>query len=365
MRQKSIDHPVVSLRPTSGIFEITTCTYLASMECSLDHKGYKKIDSLCKSDRTWKSAKVVDFLNLDPKDGRFSLYKLPLPSVHDTESIDPTFPVLDSRTKAFKATAKHLEGFVVIPGALDIEQQAFWCHECLSTYNIRSSSVSNVKDLKDYPWDTLVSSGQISKDLNDMRWLTLGYHFDWNNRQYHEDKRSPIPSNLSTLGRHIATAVECYDFKSEAAIVNFYRKKSRMGGHKDDLEPDQTAPVISISMGADAIFLIGGESKETEPVPILVRSGTILIMAGASRRSVHGVSRIFPESYPPELAKIIINLSLQKRSGESNNGTSSAGPLEKDAAAGLRYLEGMRININIRQVLGHGCDSLEGFYDCN
>ena len=37
---------------------------------------------------------------------------------------------------------------------------------------------------------------------------------------------------------------------------------------------------VSISIGRAAIFLIGGRSKSVDPVPILVRSGDIVIMSG-------------------------------------------------------------------------------------
>ena len=62
-----------------------------------------------------------------------------------------------------------------------------------------------------------------------------------------------------------------------------------MGGHRDDVEPDQTSPVISISMCNDAIFLLGGTTKDIEPIPIRLHSGDIMIMSGSSRRAVHGL----------------------------------------------------------------------------
>ena len=57
-----------------------------------------------------------------------------------------------------------------------------------------------------------------------------------------------------------------------------------MGGHRDDLELDFTQPVVSISLGLPAIFLLGGDTKDCEPVvPILVRPGDVYLLAGDSR----------------------------------------------------------------------------------
>lgn len=43
------------------------------------------------------------------------------------------------------------------------------------------------------------------------------------------------------------------------------------------------------SLGNAAVFLIGGSTRDVEPVPILLRSGDVVIMAGpACRRAYHG-----------------------------------------------------------------------------
>ena len=43
-----------------------------------------------------------------------------------------------------------------------------------------------------------------------------------------------------------------------------------MGGHQDDLELTFDKPVVSISLGLPAIFLLGGATKNDTPIPILV-----------------------------------------------------------------------------------------------
>jgi alkylated DNA repair protein alkB family protein 1 len=81
-------------------------------------------------------------------------------------------------------------------------------------------------------------------------------------------------------------------FIPEAAIVNYYHLDSTLSGHTDHSEEDLSAPLISISFGQSAIFLIGGQSKQVKPVPLLIRSGDVVIMSGASRLCYHGVPKI-------------------------------------------------------------------------
>ena len=48
------------------------------------------------------------------------------------------------------------------------------------------------------------------------------------------------------------------------------------------------------SFGSSCIFLIGGPTKETEPVPLFLHSGDICLMTGKARLSYHAVPRILP-----------------------------------------------------------------------
>uniref|UniRef100_A0A0K6SB14 Alpha-ketoglutarate-dependent dioxygenase AlkB-like domain-containing protein n=1 Tax=Chromera velia CCMP2878 TaxID=1169474 RepID=A0A0K6SB14_9ALVE len=85
-------------------------------------------------------------------------------------------------------------------------------------------------------------------------------------------------------------------FSPEAAIVNFYSPGDKLCGHKDDVEIERDAPVVSITLGLSAIFLVGGSSAEDWPVPLLVRSGDVMVMGGESRFVLHGVPRVFEDA---------------------------------------------------------------------
>ena len=49
-------------------------------------------------------------------------------------------------------------------------------------------------------------------------------------------------------------------WEPDVALVNLYREGDTLGGHQDDVERDKEAPIVAISLGCDAIFLLGGES---------------------------------------------------------------------------------------------------------
>ncbi|EFA85990.1 alkylated DNA repair protein [Heterostelium album PN500] len=70
-----------------------------------------------------------------------------------------------------------------------------------------------------------------------------------------------------------------------------------MGGHLDDAEEEMEKPIISISFGSTAVFLMGAETRDVPPIPIFIRSGDIVIMGGRSRYCYHGVARIVEDSF--------------------------------------------------------------------
>jgi alkylated DNA repair protein alkB family protein 1 len=115
--------------------------------------------------------------------------------------------------------------------------------------------------------------------------------------------------------------------QAEAAIVNYYHMNSTLCAHTDHSEYDAlTKPLISISFGNAAVFLIGGQTKnECQPSPILLRSGDIILMTGSSRLCFHAVPRILAD---PNLSKNI----------------------DDSDEICWSYIHDKRININVRQV---------------
>jgi alkylated DNA repair protein (DNA oxidative demethylase) len=88
--------------------------------------------------------------------------------------------------------------------------------------------------------------------------------------------------------------VALYPAPPEACLVNLYDRGAKMGSHRDEDEQDTAAPVVSISLGDDATFHIGGLQRAGPKQRLVLKSGDVVVLGGASRMAYHGVERIHP-----------------------------------------------------------------------
>lgn len=141
--------------------------------------------------------------------------------------------------------------------------------------------------------------------MEKLRWVTLGRQYDWAERAYlAEDAAPPLPAALSALAETVCQHVGLVEpfVRFEAAICNLYhaarRPSDRLGGHRDDVEPAASSPLVAVSLGLPCVFLLGGPSRRERPTPVLLRSGTALVMSGTARHAFHGVPTVL---VPPAL----------------------------------------------------------------
>jgi alkylated DNA repair protein (DNA oxidative demethylase) len=78
----------------------------------------------------------------------------------------------------------------------------------------------------------------------------------------------------------------------DCCLVNFYTGTARMGLHQDRDEADFTQPVVSISLGDDGLFRIGGTRRGAKTQSVWLASGDVLVLGGEARLAFHGVDRI-------------------------------------------------------------------------
>jgi alkylated DNA repair protein (DNA oxidative demethylase) len=90
----------------------------------------------------------------------------------------------------------------------------------------------------------------------------------------------------------IWSALTDYPAAPQCCLVNLYRDGARMGLHQDRDEAARDAPVLSISLGDDAVFRIGGNSRRGPTKSIRLRSGDIVVFGGPARLAFHGIDRI-------------------------------------------------------------------------
>jgi DNA alkylation damage repair protein AlkB len=152
--------------------------------------------------------------------------------------------------------------------------------------------------------------------------LCLGKH--WNGMTYsYEDRRSdfdglavpPIPASLSDLARR-AAADAGFTMDPDLCIMNYYTADAKLGVHQDkDERPDTIAagiPIVSVSLGDAARFVVGGLARHDKTSPVILRSGDVLVMGGPSRLRYHGVTRILPGTAPGGTGPGRFNLTFRK-----------------------------------------------------
>lgn len=107
-----------------------------------------------------------------------------------------------------------------------------------------------------------------------------------------------------------------YEAPPECCLVNFYEPGARMGLHRDSDEQALDAPVLSISLGDQAVFRIGGAARRDKTRSLKLTSGDIVTMGGRARLCFHGIDRILPgtstllaEDFPPAGR---LNLTLRR-----------------------------------------------------
>ena len=145
-----------------------------------------------------------------------------------------------------------------------------------------------------------------------VRMLCLGRH--WNGRLYqYESTRTdfdgapapPMPDDLRALALKVAASAGM-SLDPDICIINFYDMDGRMGLHQDKDEHERSIaaglPVVSLSIGDTARFLIGGTRRREPVTALLLESGDAFVFGGPSRLRYHGVSRIIPGTAPPTLA---------------------------------------------------------------
>ncbi|HEX4081304.1 MAG TPA: alpha-ketoglutarate-dependent dioxygenase AlkB [Rhizomicrobium sp.] len=82
----------------------------------------------------------------------------------------------------------------------------------------------------------------------------------------------------------------------ECCLVNLYRGRARMGLHQDRDEAELLAPVLSVSLGDDAVFRIGCSTRRAPSRSFVLRSGDVVVFGGPARLAFHAIDRVLEKS---------------------------------------------------------------------
>ena len=163
-----------------------------------------------------------------------------------------------------------------------------------------------------------------------LRWTTLGGQYDWTAKRYPDGSPPAFPPDIK------AVVESHFPMKAEAAIVNLYSPSDTLSIHRDVSE-ECAMPLVSISLGCDAIFVVGVEgagTDETQTAAIRLRSGDAVLMSGEARYAWHGVPKVLAGTCPQWLGDwpAIGKEGTQKYSQWKG------------------WMSGKRVNLNVRQM---------------
>lgn len=227
-------------------------------------------------------------------------------------------------------------GFAFVCNPFTEAAQSDWVQRSLREYprpgnvcnlDAHESGVHEGKSL----WQTCWTRGDARK-FRKLRWVTLGYHYDWTEKTYDDKLVSTFPPELAALTVTVAMNLGFPTFTAQAAISNYYHVGDTLAAHTDHSELYMDAPLVSVSFGCDAVLLLGGTDREEAPTPVRVRSGDITILSGPTRLAYHAVPRILPDTCPAALL------------------TAPATWPEAERQFLVTCLRDGRINLNVRQV---------------
>lgn len=121
----------------------------------------------------------------------------------------------------------------------------------------------------------------------------------------------PMPHVIAALAARAADEAGFPGFEPDACLVNRYAPGTKLSLHQDKDERDFSAPIVSVSLGVPATFLLGGLTRKDAPARIRVEHGDVVVWGGPARLRYHGVAPL-AEAEHPFAGSYRINLTLRR-----------------------------------------------------
>lgn len=119
-------------------------------------------------------------------------------------------------------------------------------------------------------------------------WISDRAGYRYERRHPNGTEWPPIPEIAQEIWRALS-GVSC---DPQSCLINYYDATAKMGLHQDRDEANFEMPVVSISLGDDALFRVGGTERKGKTQSIWLRSGDVAVMGGAARLNYHGIDRL-------------------------------------------------------------------------
>ena len=137
-----------------------------------------------------------------------------------------------------------------------------------------------------------------------LHWNARTYAYELTRSDYDDLPVQELPEDLKRVARRAASEAKM-EIEPEICILNFYTESGRLGLHQDKEEKPETIeagiPVVSISLGDAAVFMMGGTKRKEQLKRIVLESGDGVVFGGPSRLRFHGISRVLSGTAPKGL----------------------------------------------------------------
>ena len=120
-----------------------------------------------------------------------------------------------------------------------------------------------------------------------------------------------MPPAFCDLARRAAEQGGFAEFAPDACLINRYKPGAKLSLHQDKDEEDYSAPIVSVSLGLDAVFQFGGLLRGERAARIALQHGDVVVWGGVDRLRFHGVLPL-KEGAHPLLGEQRINLTFRK-----------------------------------------------------
>lgn len=120
-----------------------------------------------------------------------------------------------------------------------------------------------------------------------------------------------MPPALRGLAARAAAEAGYPGFDPDGCLVNRYLPGARMSLHQDLNERDMSQPIVSVSLGLDAVFLFGGATRGAPAAKYLLEHGDVAVWGGPSRLAFHGVAPLKDGAHA-QVGRQRINLTFRR-----------------------------------------------------
>ncbi|SHH51229.1 alpha-ketoglutarate-dependent dioxygenase AlkB family protein [Marivita hallyeonensis] len=174
----------------------------------------------------------------------------------------------------------NVRGFEIYSGYFDVSEQTFLVEEIRSC--LRAAPLFQPVTPRGNPMSVRMSSaGQFG-------WVSDRQGYRYEPKHPSGVAWPAIPERLLETWRDLLPTAR----PPECCLINWYASDAKMGMHQDKDEADMDQPVVSVSLGDEALFRMGNQTKGGKTESIWLRSGDVVVMNGPARRAFHGIDRV-------------------------------------------------------------------------